>query len=156
VSALSSGFIAHTLNWLFNGHFFNLIRYFGLGKQNYEWFIAYPNKIRTRLLGKKSISAVALYGSLSRGSASQSSDLDVRIIACPGTMNALSVSFFVFRERMIAFFSKYPIDIFMATQKRGLDKLRSDEPPVILIDNDGFIEEHYEICVWFNKMGLNN
>lgn len=147
-----SFFSAHTINWLLNGHFFNLIRYLGLGRQDYEWFIAYPNKIRRRLLGKKYISGVALYGSLSRGSFSETSDLDVRVIARPGVVNAFLASWFVFRERFLAFFAKYPIDIFMATQKRGLEKLRSDEIPIILIDNNNFFKNYYKNFVWFEDI----
>ncbi len=143
---------AHTINWLLNGHFFNLIRYLGLGHQDYEWFIAYPHKIRRRLLKKSSVSGVALYGSFSRGSFSKTSDLDVRVIARPGVANALSASWLVFQERLFAFFSKYPIDIYMATQKRGLEKLRRDEPPVILIDNDKFIQNYYKKFIWFDAL----
>jgi predicted nucleotidyltransferase len=156
VCLLTSPFLAHTINWLLNGHFFNLIRYFGLGRQDYDWFIAYPNEIRTRLLGKRSISGVALYGSLSRGSFSKTSDLDVRVIARPGVMNAFFTSWFVFEERSFAFFSKYPIDIFMATQKRGLDKLRRDEIPVVLINNDNFIDEYYSDLILFEDLIENN
>jgi len=151
-SSLISCLVAHTLNWLLNGHFFNLIRYFGFGKKNYEWFITYPNKIRGRLVGKRCVSGVALYGSLSRGLFSENSDLDVRVIARRGIVNAVASSLLVLRERLCAFFARYPIDIFMVTQKRGLEKLRSDEPPVILIDHDGFIVGYYHKVFWFESL----
>lgn len=145
-------FLAHTVNWLLNGHFFNLIRYLGAGKKDYKWFIAYPDKMRKRLSGKKSISSVALYGSFSRGAFTATSDLDVRIIARLGLVNTFVASWFACYERFLAFFARYPIDIYTVTQTRGLEKLRNDEPPVILIDNDDFIRRSYKKFIYFDSI----
>lgn len=149
---LISFLFAHTLNWLINGHFFNLIRYLGYTGKGYNWLISYPDKIKQRLQKRKAISAVAIYGSISRQDANHNSDVDIRVVSQPGLINTFLVSWFVFTERFFAFFVKFPIDVFMVTQTRGLEKLRTDEPPIILFDNNGYLRKSYDKYIWFEDI----
>lgn len=147
-----SFFIAHTINWLINGHFFNLIRYLGYTGKGHNWLLSYPEKMKQRLQERKAISAIAIFGSISRKNSSHNSDVDLRVVSQPGLINALLVSWFVFTERFFAFFEKFPIDVFMVTQTRGLEKLRADEPPIILFDNSGFLKQYYDSYILYEDL----
>ena len=104
-------FVAHTANWITNGHFFNLMRFCRPRFVDRRHFLAYPLRMRGRMRDKQSISAVALFGSLSRRQYSGYSDLDVRIVARDGLWNQLNVGLLVWRERLIALVERYPLEI---------------------------------------------
>jgi L-malate glycosyltransferase len=153
VNVFIAAVLAHTTNWLLNGHFFNLIRFFGYKGIDEIRFVHYPQKMRRRLEKCRYISGVTIYGSLARkGKVSKSSDLDVRLIAKPGMLCAILACFASFRERLIAFFSRYPIDIYIATQEKGLEKLRKDEIPIVLVNNDKFLQQHYGKLRYYDQV----
>jgi predicted nucleotidyltransferase len=131
-------FLAHTANCLVNGHCVALLRYFGVAVRTKDELLAYPAQIRDRLARRKSVIAVALFGSASRGRVTETSDIDVRVVARDGCLPGLAAAFLVVRERFLALINRFPIDIFVVTRSRGLEKLRSDEPPVVLFDHEGF------------------
>ena len=136
-------FLAHTLNWLFNGHLFVLGRYIGFTNNEPRSFIEYPGRIRNRLMHKSSIDAIAFFGSLSREGFSPTSDLDMRVIPRKGVWNAFVACFWTFVERATALLNKYPLDVYVVSKRSSLDKLRADETPVILFDHSGFFNRYY-------------
>ncbi len=138
------GIITHTISFFINGQFFVLGRFLGIVNNKLEPFIQYPEKIRERLKKRKSITCVVMFGSLSRKSFSPTSDLDVRVISEDGFINNFIACFWTFIERFIALINKYPLDIYVVTKYKGLEKLRSDEIPIILFDKKYFIEKQYE------------
>ncbi len=119
-------------------------RFSGIVNNKPRPFIQYPENIRSRLKNRKSITSVVMFGSLSRESFSSTSDLDVRVIAEDGFVNNFTACFWTFIERFIALVNKYPLDIYVVTKYKGLEKVRSDEIPVILFDKKDFIEKSYE------------
>ncbi len=138
------GVVTHTISFFINGQFFVLGRFLGIVNNKPRPFIQYPENIRSRLKNRKSITSVVMFGSLSRESFSSTSDLDVRVIAEDGFVNNFTACFWTFIERFIALVNKYPLDIYVVTKYKGLEKLRSDEIPVILFDKKDFIEKSYE------------
>ena len=68
------------------------------------------------------ICGAVFYGSLVRGIFRDSSDLDIRIISEDGFWNAFRAANLVFLERARAFFTGFPIDIYMIRDKEELYK----------------------------------
>jgi len=127
--------IAHTINWAINGHVFALLRTFNIIKDEQERFTEYLDDLRKRVVKEKSILVAAAFGSLSRGELKETSDLDVRIIRKKGLINGFRGCLFVLLERTRAFFSKFPLDIYLLDDVNQIKKqIRPDEPPSIIYD----------------------
>lgn len=144
--------VAHTMNWLTNGHFFVLMRYCYVRKIDYERFLAFPKAMSHRLLGCTVVIGVVAFGSLSRGSIHACSDLDVRIITHDALTHQWGGALLVWRERILAFLKGYPLDIYLATLSHGLEKLRTDELPVIILDPTGIIAKQYKQTIRFEDI----
>ena len=134
----------HTLHWLFDGHFYVLLKKLGYAHTEASQFDDYIAKLTQRAKREPSVAAVAAFGSLSRGQLTPKSDLDVRVIRHPGVVNGLKACFFTFLERSRALLVSLPLDIYTLDNIRGLKKLRSDEPPVILYDPQKLLHEFAE------------
>lgn len=135
--------LTHTITFFINGQFYVLGRFFGIVHNEPVPFIEYPESIKNRLLKRKSIIGLVMFGSLSREKFSPSSDLDVRVIASDYFSNNFIACYWTFLERFRALLSKYPLDVYVVTRYKGLDKLRTDEPPIILFDKQNFIQKRY-------------
>jgi predicted nucleotidyltransferase len=80
-----------------------------------------------------------IYGSLSRRSFSETSDLDLRFIARAGFANGFLVAHAVFLERLWALLHRFPLDLYMfhsedelrakmnVAKEKGLVVYRADE-----------------------------
>lgn len=128
-----SFFLAHSINWLFNGHIFALLKTFDIIETQPEKFNKYFDDISKRSSKENSICAVAIFGSFSREELKKTSDLDIRVVKKPGMINSLKSSFFVMIERTKAFLNKFPLDIYLLNDYEDLSEL--GEPPVIIFSN---------------------
>jgi predicted nucleotidyltransferase len=137
------GGLTHTVTFFINGHFFNLGRFLGIVRSEARSFIEYPQGIGLRLKRRRSVMAVVVFGSLSKGRFSDTSDLDVRVIAKGGFIAGYVASFWVFLERFRALLSKYPLDIYTLNTKKGLEKINPEEPPIILFERGNEISHIY-------------
>lgn len=135
--------LAHTICWIFNGHFFVLLKDLSLKRTDINSFIRYLYPLRSRFSKESSIAAIAAFGSLSRGELTENSDLDIRVIRRKGTVNGLRSCGCVFLERCRAFFNRFPLDIYVLDSAAKLLNLRKDEPPVILHDSYGMLQRMY-------------
>lgn len=135
--------LAHTINWIFNGQIFVLFKNLKLIRTELEHFRTYTNNLKTRMAREKSILCAAAFGSLSRGELKGSSDLDVRVVRRPGVINGIRACTFVFLERSRAFFSRFPLDIYVLDDFEDFSKLRRDEYPVTLHDPMGVLQKNY-------------
>jgi len=135
--------ITHTLHWVFDGHLFVLFKNLGLSKAELKCFVENAKELRERVRKKRSILAVAIFGSLSRGSLIESSDLDVRIIRRPGMINGLKACGFAFLERSRAFLKKFPLDLYVIDNPNKLSKIRPDEAPIVLYDPPDVFRKKY-------------
>lgn len=147
-SSLSStvvlaGIISHTLNWLFNGHFFALMRYIRPVPKTAQDFDDFLNQLLSHISGSEHLIGVAVYGSYCRGELHEHSDLDVRIIAEDDFLSGMVGALFCARQRYRAFLSAFPLDIFCCIHTKGLERLRSDEFPAILLDTTGMLARYY-------------
>ncbi|MDY6965774.1 MAG: hypothetical protein SVM80_07380 [Halobacteriota archaeon] len=133
---------AHTINWVFNGQIFVLLKNLRLTEIEQEYFISYADGLQRRINGKKSILFAAIFGSLSRDELRKSSDLDVRIIRRQGVVNGFRSCLFALMERSQAFLLRFPLDIYVLDDLQSLSKLREDEVPVVLYDPEKLVGEY--------------
>lgn len=152
MSIIIAFIIAHTLNWLFNHHFWALVQeVLKVGKNSPKEIIYYAKGIKDRASNKGSILCAAVYGSLCRGELSESSDLDVRIVRKPGIINGVHACLFGFLENIRAFLYKFPLDMHVVDSTKHLSKLRDDEVPVVLHDPNGILEKLYTQVTYFKE-----
>lgn len=127
-----SFFIAHTVNWIFNGQLFVLSRYIGFKPRKSNNFCKFLSELKYRAEREKSIQLIAVYGSMSRKELSENSDLDVRIVRKKGFLNGLRACLFGFSERMRALFNSFPLDLYIIDSTDHLYKIRKDEAAIVV------------------------
>lgn len=128
--------LAHTINWVFNGQIFALLKNFNMVYNEEQRIIDYANGIKTRASREKGIEKILVYGSLVRGEIKCTSDLDLRIIRGPGIVNGFNTCVFVMLERFRAFLYRFPLDVYLLDSPKHLSKMRKDEIPYILYGSD--------------------
>jgi len=135
--------LAHSVNWLVNGHFFVLMRYVRPFPKPVAAFGIYAESLRQRAEQCARLDAVAIYGSYCRGELHEHSDLDVRVFVGEGIFNGTIGALFCLKERCFALFARFPLDIYCFVGIRPAEQLREDESPVILFDRSGKVSHHY-------------
>jgi predicted nucleotidyltransferase len=130
LALLTSFIVAHTINWIFNGHLFALLKTFGMIKTKPATFINYINDLKDRSSNEKGILLVATFGSISRGELKETSDLDIRIVRKEGFFNGFKVCLFTMLERSRAFLNKFPLDIYVLDNSVKLSEL--SEKPILI------------------------
>ncbi len=121
--------IAHTVNFLFNGQVWVVLRCFHLISHRRAEFDAYLARLSSRIQSEPSIRWAAAYGSLVREQWHPSSDLDVRMVREPGIHNGLRACCFTMGERTRALFCGFPLDVFLLDGPSKLARMRDDERP---------------------------
>lgn len=149
ISIILSFFVAHTLNWIFNGQIFVLLKNIKLTKTDVEDFAKYLDSLQSKVNREKSVLSVAAYGSLSKNQIKKTSDVDIRIIRKKGIVYGIRACMFVFAERKWAFFNKFPLDIYLLDNTADLAKL--DEQPIVLYDPLNLLNDYYKGKVIFWK-----
>jgi predicted nucleotidyltransferase len=134
-AAFGAGFfIAHTLNFLFNGHVWGVLKHFGGIQNSRDEFNQEIEGLQERLAREPSIVYAAAYGSLARNEWSPTSDLDVRMVRARGMRNGWQASVFVLRERTRAFLKGFPLDMFVFDDYKFRIRMREDAYPLVLKD----------------------
>lgn len=131
---LIAAILAHSLNWTCNGHFFALMRYVRPISKSTTQFKDFVEQLQRRALECPHITGVAVYGSYCRGQLHKHSDLDVRVTVGTCWVDGVIGALFCAKLRLLAFISTFPLDIYCCVGTKGLEKLRSDEVPVVLLD----------------------
>ena len=135
---------ARTLSFVFNDTFWTCLTINGLATNGgLPRTCGFLERCEKRVAGRKSVSACAVYGSMSRGQFHSHSDVDVRYIRRSGFANALSATAFASQERLLALIHRIPLDSFVGDSVGFLDKMRDDEIPIVLKDADGLLERRY-------------
>ncbi|MBX0297770.1 hypothetical protein [Haloarcula nitratireducens] len=141
--------ISHLLNFVFNGHLWVFFRHHVQPERinnSYDDFAAWMDRLEHLGKTSDSIAAVAVYGSYSRAQLSDESDLDIRVVRYPGTVNAIVSSSLVCRERARASLSVFPLDIYLLDSPDSLQRLRDDEVPEVLVDKENWIRPERDNC----------
>ncbi len=126
--------LAHTVNFLFNGHLWGLLKHYNRVRTSYQDFVDYYEAFRSRVEGEPSLAYAAVYGSLARGDWKPSSDLDVRLVRRPGLSNAWSACVFTMRERSHALIHRFPLDIYVVDDFGALEAMGLEKAPTVLLD----------------------
>ncbi|UCD41279.1 MAG: hypothetical protein JSV69_11970, partial [Chloroflexota bacterium] len=125
--------------FLFNGHLWATLRYYRMADLNYDKFENYHRELSKRLYSESSVVYAAVYGSLVRDEWGHQSDLDIRLVRSPGFMSCMRACIFVLLERTRALLSAFPLDIYVLDDFKGLHKLRDDEIPRIIKNDEEYI-----------------
>ncbi len=125
--------VAHTLNFLFNGHLWGALKHYGLVRHSYEDYSAYVNRFAQRVEREQAIQWAVLCGSLSRDQWSPTSDLDVRLLRQPGVWNGLRACGFLLQERTRALIARFPLDGYVLDTDESLARLSKDDQATTLL-----------------------
>jgi len=142
---IASLLVAHTINWILNGNWWACIL-FAFPKLRNRGQVAtcwYLNKMAERLRDSSSISGILIFGSVSRGEWHNRSDIDLRLLRRRGVFYAISAMAIQMRERLVAFFNRQPLDMYMADDIDFLMKMNKDESPIFLKKRDSRLEQAY-------------
>lgn len=131
---------AHTLNFLLNGQLWGALKQYGLVHIPPETYKRYVLGLSQRGCEECSIQHLYVYGSLARQEWTPASDLDVRLVRYPGLSNGLRACWFVLKERSRALFVRFPMDIYVVDRMSGLEKLRSCERALDLLNPELIVE----------------
>jgi hypothetical protein len=134
----SAFFLAHTLNWVFNGNFWAclLSAFPTLRNKGAAQTQAYVNGMAERLRASDSVDSMMLLGSVCRSQWHSRSDTDVRILRNRGIKSAVCAGCLTLKERVIAVMQRQPLEIYLADSVGFLAKKRRDEVPIFLICKD--------------------
>jgi hypothetical protein len=124
--------LAHTLNFLFNGHLWGVLKHYGFVSHSSADFDTYIGDIAHRLEAESSIERAAVCGSLMRGEWTKYSDLDIRLLRRSGFRNGLRACWFVLRERTRATSCRFPLDIYVMDSLGRFVEMHKDEQPMPL------------------------
>lgn len=145
--ALASGiFIGHTINWLVNGNFSNIIihRLF-LATVDKRSIFDYLESLSERLKNTTSIIYATSHGSICNGNLKPSSDVDVALVRNKGFIHGLSALYFVVRERKIADWKGIPLEIYlMDSIDAAINRFKNEDNPVVLYDPHNIIDRYYK------------
>jgi hypothetical protein len=128
--------VAHTLNLIFNGQIWVVLKHFGGVEHTWLEFKREAERLRVRIAQEPYILYAAAYGSLARGEWSPTSDLDVRLVRAPGLLSAWRVCWFAARERARAFWRRFPLDVFVLDRYSSLNRMSEKDFPVVLGGSD--------------------
>lgn len=153
--------VVHTWNWVTNGLFWALMIFTipSLENPGAERTVSYLTSMKKRMKKSNCISGVAIYGSVSRGKWHNKSDIDIRLLRRPGLKSLICAGWLTMKERMRAFLHKQPMDLFLADDVDFLQKMRSDEIPLLILKDDVRLNDLYpdvdEKDVWLDDI-VNN
>jgi len=136
--------LAHTVNWIFNTHFWVMGRYIGISETNEEKVRKYLSEIYDSVRKRPYIDGVIVFGNMTRGGKIQStSDVDIRFISKDGLVNKLRTNVYGILQKAKAFFRKFPLDLYILDSCNPLDKMREDEIPIIIFDPSDVLKQKY-------------
>lgn len=143
-------FIAHSLNFAFNGQWFAMYTHMGATNVTPEKFIQYIVKMQRRLEKCSFIDDAIVFGSLSRGIYKSTSDMDIRVCPKHGAVNWIKAILWGVVERFRAFVYGFPLDMYIFDLVTVTQKMRSDEPPIIFVNHSKLLGTTYNSTISFN------
>lgn len=135
LALLIGAIVAHTINFVLNGQIYGVLKHFGYVENTWEDFNDEVKRLERRTLAEPHIRFAAIYGSVSRGEWSPTSDIDIRVVRTPGIYSAWRVCWFAVCERARSFWKKFPLDILVLDGYESLSRL-AERNPVILVSRD--------------------
>jgi hypothetical protein len=130
---LAAAALAHSLNFLLNGHLWGVLKTYGLATLPAQRRARYLAGLAARLCAEPAVRFAALYGSHARGELDACSDVDLRLVRRPGLCHGVRACWFLLSERTRAVLARVPLDAYLLDSEAPLARLRPDEAPVILL-----------------------
>ena len=132
VAWLAALLLTHTLNWLFNGHLWAVLKTYRLVTLPPARRQRYLAGLARRVQAEPSLCLAAVYGSHARGELGACSDVDLRLVRHAGRRHGWRACCFLLRERTRALLARIPLDAYLLDSEAALGRLRPDERPVLL------------------------
>jgi hypothetical protein len=138
--------MAHTLNWIVNGNFYNLIIHrLMLVKLSKTKLFDYIHIFEKKVESQDWILYAASFGSICKGTMKDSSDLDISIVRKPGIKNALLSILFSLKEKKYADIKGIPLEIYISDSPgNSIKRFGGEKNPVVLFDPDNTIDDYYQ------------
>jgi len=155
LSVIAAILIAHTINWMMNGNFWIVYKFFGR-ESNPDSIMVFLAKLNSgKYFLQNGVLAVSAFGSLSRGQFKRSSDLDMRIVRQKGFTNWVKANLFMLKLRSTSFLKKIPIDAFLLDKADQIyEHISRNEPPVAIYDPQGVLRTVNDNCILFEDLHL--
>jgi thymidylate kinase/predicted nucleotidyltransferase len=134
---------AHTLNFIFNGQIFGVLKHFGGVRHSWDEFNGEVERMRRKVAEEPDIVYAAAFGSLARSEWSPTSDLDVRLVRAPGLRSALRVGWFAIKERARANFIRFPLDLYVLDRHESLGRMSEKEPVYLAGSENKGVQDHF-------------
>ena len=128
--------IAHTINFMCNGHLRGALKWHQTGGVGVEVLRRYAFVMACRMLDTGAFAEIRFYGSLARGELHAASDLDVRAIRKPGFGRGIKACVIAMFERSRSALLGVPMDLLVWDSPASARRMRSDETP-ICFSSDG-------------------
>jgi predicted nucleotidyltransferase len=133
--------VGHVSGFFLNGQLPVVLKNVGLLETPPELFTRWQRILALCGERARSVSAIGIYGSLSRDELSRSSDLDVRIVRRSGFLSAVEACFLSNVLRLAATITLFPLDIYVVSSAETLGRLRDDESVEVILDQDGVFQQ---------------
>lgn len=147
-------FIAHTINWVFNGHGYQILFILLNKKYPKDNVMQHLLGLKRRLIEKDVLSVV--YGSICRGEMDEYSDVDIYVINVNGLRYGLSMAMLNTCERLRAFSKGVSLDIYCVDDISYLKKRvkeRGREPFFFIFS--GRLNRAYSLELPLREFDLN-
>jgi predicted nucleotidyltransferase len=131
--------VAHTLSFAMNSHPFVVLKHFGMVKTGQKEVEGVIQRLATESSREPGIVWAGVYGSLARNSWNEFSDLDVRLVRRPGWANGIRACWFLLRQRALATWQRFPLDMYVLDSPKLLERMRADEPPLVILDRSSSV-----------------
>ena len=142
--------IAHIINYCINGQAICVFYHIKAGNMTAQAFYDGTVQMQERLLQDGCMAAAISYGSLSKGRWHNSSDIDIRFIPQKGELNFWKACFVGLRERTIAFFKAYPLDMYIFSMQHSYNVMAKDEMPIVFKDVNNEAPKFYSELMSFD------
>lgn len=145
-SVLLSFVFGHTLNWIVNGNFYNLIIHrLMLVKLSKSNLFLYIDVLEKKLVQQKWVLYAASFGSICKGTLKDSSDIDISIVRKPGLKNALASIWFAVKEKKLADLKGIPLEIYISDSPQdSIKRFAAEKNPVVIYDPENIMDNYYQ------------
>jgi len=134
LSVIAAFISGHTLNFLFNGQLWGLLKSYQLVNISSIKFHSYLARLADRTRQCRAIKKTLVYGSLTRGEMHEYSDLDLRILRKPGLANGIHACWFLLIERSRALIARFPLDAYVLDNAKKLSVMKNDETGIDIFE----------------------
>lgn len=153
-------FLSHNINFMINCSFWEtIICDLGAKGSGKKKLIGYLRCMRRRLSKCSFVRCSFVYGSIARGQLHDRSDLDAIIVRRRGFINAIKALNLIIGERFLALKKRITLELFLADDISWLQRIRSDETPLIIDDKYGELagnDKEFQSIEDAEKINLKN